>query len=354
MKYSFSGRSPRATMKDVSALAGVSQATVSNYFNRPESVSPKKSLAIRAAIDDLGYVRDESARLLRTGENRTVGAITMEMDNSQAVRMNTKLESLCLQHGFGLLTANSRGNVDREKQYLRIFESQRVTGIVIAPSFLVESTLHEVRKRGTALVVDGRTNVPGLRWVAFDEEIGGYLATRHLIDVGCRRIAFVGGALSVWQINQRLQGASRAAAESPDVSLEIIATDERTIDDGVKVGRMLLERPKHQLPDGIFAGNDSLAIGLMQSLVIDGDITIPEQISLVGYDDSPYAPVSFIPLSSVRTAPDVVTRELFYHLMADAAELAGKPLISSELELPKKRHTSLVPELIIRRSSDRR
>lgn len=342
-------RSHRATMRDVSRLAGVSQATVSNFFNKPEAVSPSLRSAIRGAIEELGYVRDESARLLRAGSSTTIGSIITELHNSQAVQMSTYLEELCYSSGFELLVANSGGDTNRALNYLNLFEAQRVAGIIVAPGALPESALLEARRRGTPAVMDGRTTLEELRCVSFDEEEGGYLAVRHLIAQGCKRIAFVGGSLDVWQVAQRLQGASKAASEAVTVGLEILTTRERTIEDGLQAGAQLLARDSASLPDGIFAVNDSIAVGLLRSLAFEAGINMPQDIALVGYDDSPHAAASFIPISSIHTSPKLIVTTLFDQLMADAAELRGKE--SSEALLPQ--HITISPELIIRDSSMR-
>lgn len=350
MEQSPPHRTSRATMRDVSKLAGVSQATVSNYFNRPETVSLSLRTAIRGAIEELDYVRDESARLLRAGSSRTIGSIITELHNSQAVQMSTYLEELCFSNNFELLIANSRGDTNRALSYLNLFEAQRVAGVIVAPGALPEAALLEARRRGTPVVMDGRTTLEELRCVSFDEEEGGYVAVTHLIAQGCKRIAFVGGSLDVWQVARRLQGASRAASEEPTVGLEIITTRERTIEDGLQAGTQLLARDPGSLPDGIFAVNDSIAVGLLRSLAFEAGISIPENIALVGYDDSPHAAASFIPISSVHTSPKLIVTELFNQLTADAAELAG----NDDTTALSTRHITISPKLVIRASSLRK
>ena len=114
------------------------------------------------------------------------------------------------------------------------------------------------------------------------------MAVEHLIETGRRRIAFVGGPFDIRQVNDRLAGA-RVAAEnaSPPLEIEVIATGAMTVEEGAAAGTRILARPRRDWPDALFAANDLLALGLLQSLIVDGRMLVPHEIAIIGFDDIP-------------------------------------------------------------------
>lgn len=339
----------RATMKDVSRLASVSQATVSNYFNRPESVSDELSQRIGSAVDQLGYVRDESARSLRAGSNPTIARIVFEASNPMSAAMGDALERICRERGVRLLTANSGGLVEREQEYLQLFEAQRVTGIVISPNSDIGDALLAIRSRGTPCVLDGsRSNKTMIRSASYDDVSGGHIVGQHLIEQGCKKIAFVGGPFSLPQVQSRLEGLSNAIEGNSDYHLELLPINERTISKGREIGRQLLARSSENLPDGIFAVNDLVALGIMQILITEGGIAIPEQILVAGYDNSGYALTAAIPLTSVKHPESQYAEALFDLLLDDINEVS-----TGQVSPDKTRLQIFQPQLVVRRSTER-
>ena len=122
-----------AKLKDVAALAGVSVGTVSNVLNRPEQVSPDKRSRVLAAIDQLGFVRNESARSLRSGSTRSLGMLVLDVRNPFFTDVALGAENVAEDHNHSLILANSAEDAGRELAYLDLFEQQRVQGILITP-----------------------------------------------------------------------------------------------------------------------------------------------------------------------------------------------------------------------------
>jgi LacI family transcriptional regulator len=176
--------------------------------------------------------------------------------------------------------------------------------------------------------------------VSVDDDAGGYLAARHLLDIGRRRLAFVGGPTSIRQVADRLQGAKRAVAEVPDASLEALDSAGQTVLAGRGVGDQLVRRSAGELPDGVFCANDLLALGVMQSLAMMHTLRIPEDIALIGYDDIDFAVSAVVPLSSIRQPTEALGRT--------AIELLAEEL---ESDYPKHRAVIFTPELVIRQST---
>jgi len=174
-----------------------------------------------------------------------------------------------------------------------------------------------------------------------DDDAGGYLAARHLLDTGRRRLAFVGGPTSIRQVADRLQGARRAVKEEPDATLEVLESEGQTVLAGRSVGNSLVERGREGLPDGIFCANDLLALGVMQSLTMTHTFRIPEDVALIGYDDIDFAVSAVVPLSSIRQPTEALGRTAIQ-------------LLAEEVESQNPTHRSVVftPELVVRQSTN--
>jgi len=330
-----------AQVRDVAALAGVSPATVSNALNHPDKVSPTTLARIQSAIDELGYIRNDAARQLRAGTNRAIGMIVLDIANPFFTDVSRGVEDVLLDQQRPLILGNSAQEPSRETNYLDLFEQQRMDGVLITPVTNVLDRLRRLRDRGTSVVlVDRMTRAKEFSSVAIDDSMGGRIATEHLLAVGRRRIAFIGGPAKLTQVKNRL-AAARAAAESHG-SGEISFVETETMN--AEAGRMgveqLLALPAGRRPDAIFAANDLVALGVLQTLTLRG-IRVPDDIAIVGYDDIDFASSAAIPLTSVRQPARTMGSTAASLLLDVIAEPASSTV----------RHLTLKPELVIRRST---
>ncbi len=215
-------------------------------------------------------------------------------------------------------------------------------GVLIAPYGDIGTRLQRLRARGIAAVLVDRFSGDGrFSSVSVDSVMGGRMAVEHLIETGRRRIAFVGGPFDIRQVNDRLAGA-RVAAEnaSPPREIEVIATQAMTVEDGAAAGTRILARPRRDWPDALFAANDLLALGLLQSLIVDGRMLVPHEIAIIGFDDIPFAAAAAVPLSSMRQPSRMIGRTALRILLEEAADPESIA-----------RQTVFQPELIVRRST---
>jgi LacI family transcriptional regulator len=289
-------------VRDVAAAASVSVGTVSNVLNRPEKVAP-----------------ENAARQLRAGRSRSIGLVVLDVRNPFFTDVARGAEDRAAEDGMTILLGNSDDNPDRERAYLDLFEEQRVHGVLISPMADELPRLERLRARGVPVVlVDREAEDRSFSSVAVDDVVGGALAVRHLIETGRRRIAFVGGPASIRQVADRLEGARRAAAETRGVTLEVVETEATTVLAGRAAGERIRDRAPADRPDAIFAANDLLAVGVLQALVmLGGQVRVPDDIALIGYDDIDFAQAAVVPLSSIRqpaaligsTAVDLLLRE---------------------------------------------
>ena len=332
-----------ANVKDVAALAGVSVGTVSNVLNRPEKVSTEVTLRVQAAIDKLGFVRNDAARQLRAGLSHSIGLVVLDAANPFFTELARGAEDRAAVEHFTVLVGNSNEDAGREAVYLDLFEQQRVRGVLLSPVGDVIPRLEQLRRRGIPTVlVDRQTENTSFSSVAVDDLAGGEMAVEHLLAVGRRRIAFVGGPESIRQVADRLAGARKAVASvAPGASLEVIGTESLTVLSGRAAGEAIRLRPPADRPDAIFAANDLLAVGVLQGLMLMGGVKVPKEIALIGYDDIEFAGAAIVPLSSIRQPSALIGSTALELLLQEA---------NPEPEFVP-RQVLFPPELVVRAST---
>lgn len=288
-------------VKDVAAAAGVSVGTVSNVLNNPAKVAPATVDRVHLAIEELGFVRNDAARQLRAGQSRTIGLVVLDVGNPFFTDLARGAEQRAAEEGLSVLLGNSSESTERESAYIDLFEEQQVQGLLIAPIGDSLARLRRLRERGTPTVlVDRQVDLPDFSSVSVDDVAGGAMAATHLISRGRRRIVLVGGPLGLRQVDDRIAGAQKAVGDAPDVTLEVMDIDALTIAHGRSAGEALLRRPAGDMPDAVFAANDLVAIGIVQAFGMNGTVSIPGDVAVIGYDDIDFAQATVVPLTSVR------------------------------------------------------
>ncbi|QAY70231.1 LacI family DNA-binding transcriptional regulator [Xylanimonas protaetiae] len=306
----------RASIADVAHLAGVSVGTVSNVLNRPDVVAVATRERVAAAIDELSFVPNGSARQLRVGSATTVGTIVLDLTNPFFTDVARGLEERLTDDGWTLMVASSDEDHDRESRLLRLFEQHGVRGVAVVPATDDVEHLVALQERGVRVVLLDRTSpVPELSSVAVDDVAGGTLAAAHLLAQGHGRIAFVNGPHTIRQCADRHAGvvAAIVAAGLDPAEALVEVTARLDAEGGERAVSELLAGDR--LPSALFCVNDLVALGAMRRLRAAG-VTVPEQVAVVGYDDVTFAAELFTPLTSVRqpthdlgtTAADLVIR----------------------------------------------
>jgi len=310
--------SRRPSVTDVARLAQVSVGTVSNVLNRPDRVAPATRDRVTAAIDELGFVRNASARQLRSGEITTIGAVVLDIANPFFTEMARGIEDRLAEDDLTLMLASSDENPEREARYLRLFAEHGVRGVLATPSHGSIDALLALREKGIPVVLlDHTSPVPELSSVAVDDVTGGGLAIEHLLSLGHRRIAFINGPLTLRQCIDRRDGVVQtlvAHGLDPADALVEISVDNLNADAGDVALREMLARPGER-PTAVFCVNDLTALGVLRALR-ESSIAVPEQMAVVGYDDVSFASMLATPLTSVRqpmhtlgwTAADILLR----------------------------------------------
>ena len=174
-------------MKDVAARAGVSLGTVSNVLNRPAQVSEPTRRRVLAAIEELGFVRNEAARRLRGAGSRTLAYVVLDAANPFFTDVARGVQEAADEAGLVLYLCDSGQGVERQNAYLELLEQQRVTGVLITPVDPADPRITALQARGTPVVLVDRVAGPGLCSVSVDDVLGGDLAATHLLETGHRR-----------------------------------------------------------------------------------------------------------------------------------------------------------------------
>ncbi|MGI8867984.1 MAG: LacI family DNA-binding transcriptional regulator [Mycobacteriales bacterium] len=334
----------RASIKDVAARAGVSVGTVSNVLNNPERVADDTRERVREAIVALGFVRSGAARQLRAGTSRAVGAVVLDMANPFFTDVARGVEDRLAESDRILILCSTDESPQREQRYLQLLEEQGVLGILITPASPDMASIEAVQDRGTAVVLlDRRSKDNEICSVAVDDVKGGDLAARHLIDMGHQRIGLLNGPSSIRQCADRRRGvrrAMRAAGLVPDrdlieVIIEALNTDAG---DAAVDGFVRDLRP----PTAIICVNDLAALGVVRGLTRH-EMRVPDDMSVIGYDDLDFTAMLATPLTSIRQPR--------HQIGYAAAEL----LLAAVADGPTHRHRQVLfqPELVVRDSSSR-
>jgi LacI family transcriptional regulator len=324
-------------IRDVAERAGVSTATVSNVINKPGRTAASTAARVMAAMEELGYVPNQLARELRTGAPTSIGMVLLSVANPFFADLAHACEAAAEAAGYSLTISSSNESGDRQDRYVELFGRQRVAGVIVAPVDGPTAAMEALYRRGTPVVLfdeaGPHTRLPS---VILDGRVGGYLAVRHLIETGRRRLVFLGGPLRL--VEQRWIGAMQAAAEAASVSLRHIDTVGTTIEAGRAAGQAIEAMDPDDRPDAVFAANDLLALGLQQALITSSRIRLPQDLAIVGYDDIAFGATASVPLTTIRQPVDELAREAVRVLTREDAD-----------ETPER--VRIEPTLVVRQST---
>lgn len=314
------GRARRPSITDVAKRAGVSVGTVSNVLNRPDQVTPATRERVQAAIEEMSFVRNASARQLRAGTIRTVGAVVLDIANPFFTEVARGIEDRLAPDEYTLMLSSSDEDPEREARYLRLFEEHGVQGVLVTPSQGSLDVILAMRDRGVGVVLlDATSEVEDVSSVGVDDVRGGQLAVEHLLALGHERLAFVNGPDTIRQCVDRRAGvvaALVAAGRDPQDVLTEVTVGSLNADAGEQAMNEILATDADRRPTATFCVNDLTALGALRALR-RADVPVPAAMAVVGYDDVAIAPMLTVPLTSVHqpthtlgwTAADLLLRE---------------------------------------------
>lgn len=279
--------------------AGVSPSTVSRYLNGSLGLPEKTKRRIDQAIRELDYHPNLVARTLQTGQSRILGLILPDLTNPFFAAVAEAVCDQAYREGYFVLLCATANDREREISYANLLSAGQLDGLIYLGGHSTNSALAEAARSSLPIVIvdEDLKETPGGR-VFVDNRRGGYLATEHLLHLGHREIALVGGNPTLYTTRERQLGYEDALLErgiEPDHRWILLG--EYTNAFGAQAAEVLLTQPKP--PTAIFAASDILAIGILQAARRLG-VRIPEDLSLVGFDDIPLAEFLQPPLTTVR------------------------------------------------------
>src|SRR5437667_1565984 len=252
------------SIKEVAKRAGVSIATVSRTINVPEKVHPRTVERVRRAIDKLGYRPNLTARALKTGRTNLVGLVVPDLVHSFFAELARGLSSVLREEGISVVIASSEEDPDLEQRTVDHLLDRGVDALLVASVQLNKEVFQKITKQKVPFILVDRV-ISGLsaNFVGVKDDTVGYIATEHLVQIGCRTIAHISGSRISTAVG-RLAGYKRAIKEyglsaSPDHIVTVEKQDESGDVAGYRAAMKLLSLPDR--PDGIFCLNDPIAFG---------------------------------------------------------------------------------------------
>ncbi|MGR5297965.1 substrate-binding domain-containing protein [Vibrio mediterranei] len=274
-----------ATMKDIARLAGVSTSTVSHVINKTRFVSEEISERVNSAAKELNYAPSALARSLKMNRTRTIGMLVTTSTNPFFGEVVKGVERSCYHQNYNLILCNTEGDTERMRASIDTLLQKRVDGLILMCSTLEGEKLDIFDQYPTIPVVV-------MDWgpIHFESDkiqdnsyLGGYLATKHLIECGHREIGCITGPLNRHQAMMRYEGYKKALKEhSLPLNPDWIIESDFECDGGAKSLEILMSRGA--LPSSLFVCNDMMAMGAI-NIAHDKGVKVPEELSIIGYDD---------------------------------------------------------------------
>ncbi len=340
------------TIYQVAKAAGVSPSTVSNLLNgRPGRMLPETRTRVEQTIERLGYRPNRAARQLRTGRVQVIGLVVPSVANPFWGTFARHLEAAALDAGYHVLLCNSERDPDRERGYVEELWADGIRGVVLCSSLPSLEHLLPMVHDGLGLVAFDRTAQIGdpesLVNISLDNVVGAQLATRHLLELGHTRLAFVSGSLRSVNRRERFRGFTETLEEAgldpADALVWSGGADHRYGDlDVAELGRtaavelLASDRP----PTAILAINDMCALGVCAG-IRDAGLQVADDVSVIGFDDIVLADLAAPPLTTIRQPLPEMAAAAFEQLRLGIE--SGQPVPGKSLLMR--------PELVVRAST---
>lgn len=273
-----------ATMKQVAEKAGVSTSTVSHVINNTRAVSEDVRKRVLAVIQETRYVPSAVARSLKNDKTNSIGMMIPNNSNPYFAELIQGIEDASFKLGYNIILCNAYDDAKKQAAYLRVLMEKRIDGLILVDSGGGDD-LAEIlcAMPMPKVIVDREVSGVDGDFIEADHERGGYLATRYLIELGHKQIACVTGPMHLVPSRDRVAGYRRALQEAAlAFRSEFLIHSDFTSEGGFNAFQHLLQLP--QRPSAIFAGNDLMAFGGMCA-ANEAGVRVPEDLSVIGYDD---------------------------------------------------------------------
>ena len=336
-----------ATIKDVAERAGVSLKTVSRVINNEPSVHARTREKVQREIDALGYQPDPSARSLRSTRAYTIGLVYDNPNAHYIINLQRGVLSVCRSSGFGLqIHPCDSSSPTLADELCELVRRSRLAGLVLAPPMSEQPALihalSEAKIPFIRIISARKDPQDGSPCVYVDDRNAAYAITEHLIQLGHQRIGFLWGGREHRSSLERYQGYEDALKDyGIALDRKLIVPGDYTFDDGFRGARKVLALKDR--PSAIFGSNDEIAAGVLAAAHSDG-INVPYELSIAGFEDSPFSKQSWPALTTARQATEEIARHAAQRLIGDLQREANGEPVSSTNE-------GFSPELVVRGST---
>ncbi|MCL5771997.1 MAG: LacI family transcriptional regulator [Actinobacteria bacterium] len=324
------------TIEDVAKKAKVSIATVSRVINKKDKVSKKTTARIESVIEELDYQPSFIARGLSIRKTFTIGVIMEDVVNPFFSQIVKGIGEVLQNNGYFMLLTNSEFNSNNEKKLTQLLIKQNVDGIIIAPINNDSESLRILKENEVLFfAVNCRADINGFDYISTDNLLGGYIGTKYLIEQGYEKIMYIRGTDDQPSLD-KLEGFKKAIIESGlKVKDQIIIGKAKTYDDGKRIIENFIKKNGiKSIPEAIFTANDHSALGVMRVLN-DFNLRIPQDISILGYDDIDESGLMNISLSTIRQEKykmgEIAANELLMKIRNKEENVAKQILIKPVL-----------------------
>lgn len=327
-----------ATMQDVADLSNVSKQTVSAVINGKPGITEETRVRVLAAIEQINYRMDLTARSLRTGRTHTVALLVTDISSPVLGTMASAAEERLYAQNYNLVLYNTHDDLERERFYVDSILQRSVDGVLFVSAWDESTALDKLQAAGIPIVVVDR--VPqnyGGPAVVLDNILAGRLAASHLLALGHRRLAHIGGPAEVHIARERLNGFRAVLAEHGIDCLAIERADDWHVESGCTAMQRLLARDNGFT--AVLCAGDMLAIGAMHALRVAGR-AIPADVSVMGIDNIELAAYLWPPLTTISQS---IGQMAVLGVDMLLAQMAGT--------LPEPSRVQITPELVVREST---
>lgn len=352
-RRSSSPKTDRLDMHAVAKLAKVSTATVSRTINHVPTVNPRMARRVRSAIRELNYFPNSQARALVSGRSRLLGLIVSEITNPFFPELIQGFEEVAVEHGYEIVIGSTNYEPEGMQRCVRRMVERNAEGVAVMTFGIEQPLLEHPAERNIPLVfVDVGPEQPGISILNVDYHHGIRQGVQHLAALGHRDIAFVAGPLRLHSAQSRLTAFNRTLRECGiPVNPAWILPGDHTMEGGIAAAEQLLH--KKILPTAIMCSNDMLAIGVLHSLS-RSNIRVPNDISLIGFDDIRMAEMMIPPLTTVQMSRLDLARSAVFALRAHIEDLSPKPEYKVDTRLVVRESTSFPRGTLTRLRKDKR
>jgi len=322
------------TIQDVARAAGVAASTVSRYLNGQLKVSPATEAKVLEAVAELGYVPNAAGRNLARRRSGVIGFVVPEISNPYFGTIADHVVEEVERHGRLVLLCSHRSQPVKQSSYIDLLATGAIDGMLYLGSFRSNERLAVAIADGLPVVVvdEPIAGLPPVSAVVMDDYAGGYQATSYLIALGHRRIAFVSGPAELGSVTERLRGYRDALAKNGlDADAQVSLAGQFTEQFGMSALTHLLAAAEP--PTAAFVASDYIALGVLSAAEAHG-IRVPDDLSIVGFDDIRFAQYVRPRLTTIRSPVDRLAQtgvELLFERLADPAAPARTQVLPVEL-----------------------